>query len=124
MTLIVIEAVLIFVGAGIGSVLRHVISGWVGFRAGPGFPWGTLTVNLLGCFVLGFFASSMPQDRTFLFVLSGGIVGGFTTFSTLMFETANLALSGQNRRFLLNAFGSLFLGFLAFFGGVGLGAFF
>lgn len=118
---LVLEAFLILVGAGAGAVSRYVIGGWIGHRLGPGFPWGTLIVNLLGCFALGLVMGGTPDSRTLFFVLSSGIIGGFTTFSTLMFETANLSLSKEHRRASLNVLGNLLLGFAALLAGTYLG---
>lgn len=117
-----VEVLLVLVGAGTGAVLRYLIGGWIGARMGPGFPWGTLVVNALGCLELGFLIGFAPEGRVALFVLSGGIIGGFTTFSTLMFESSNLALSGERRRSVLNIAANLALGFIALFVGTYLGA--
>ncbi len=64
---------------------------WLGT---PGFPWGTLVVNILGCFAIGVFASAFEGVawRQFLMV---GVCGGFTTFSSFSFETLNLLREGQ-----------------------------
>jgi CrcB protein len=92
---------LVCAGAVIGSVLRALAS--IGSLAwlGPGFPWGTLFVNVLGSFVIGFYATlTGPDGRIFAgthqrqFVMVG-ICGGFTTFSTFSLETFSLAQSGH-----------------------------
>lgn len=117
-----LEAFFIVAGAGAGAVFRYVIGGWVGHLAGPGFPWGTLAVNLLGCFALGVLVGAAPEERTLLFVVSGGVIGGFTTFSTLMFETVNLSLAKEHHRASMNVAANLVLGFAALFIGTYLGA--
>ena len=92
----------LWVGAGgfIGAGLRFLVSGWV-YQLVPnaGFPWGTLVVNVLGCLVLGllgglaeFRGVLSATSRLFLFM---GVLGGFTTFSTLAFETVVLADGSQ-----------------------------
>jgi len=93
---------IIWVGAGgfIGAVLRYLVSGRVqDFSGSIDFPWGTLSVNLLGCLVIGALtqlaeARSLltPETRMFLLV---GILGSFTTFSTFANESLNLIRSGQ-----------------------------
>lgn len=88
----------LWVGAGgfVGAGLRFLVSGWV-YQLTPnaGFPWGTLVVNVAGCLVLGLLGGLAEvrgvlagSTRLFLFI---GVLGGFTTFSTLAFETVVLA---------------------------------
>ena len=94
---------LLFVGLGgfAGSVLRYLASGYVQNVSGSvGFPYGTLAVNLAGCFVIGFLSHLADargvfsaDARAFIFV---GILGGFTTFSTFGNETMNLFRDGEN----------------------------
>jgi len=88
----------LWVGAGgfIGSILRFLLSGWVRSLNPSGtFPWGTLTVNGLGCLALGCLGGIAesrqmlgPAQRAFIFI---GVLGGFTTFSTFAYETIGLA---------------------------------
>jgi fluoride exporter len=89
------------IGTVIGSVLRAVASMAALAYLGPGFPWGTLLVNVLGSFVIGFYATlSEPGGRVFAgtrqrqFVMTG-ICGGFTTFSMFSLETFLLMQSGD-----------------------------
>ena len=87
---------LVGTGGFVGSVLRYFISGWVfRFLDKPWFPVGTLAVNLLGCFMIGFLGGIAEQRRIFnpefrLFVFIG-VLGGFTTFSAFAYETTSLA---------------------------------
>jgi fluoride exporter len=85
------------VGGALGSVARYwcsiVAAEWIG----GAFPWGTLIVNVIGSFVIGFFATlTEPDGRIFassearIFVMVG-ICGGFTTFSAFSFQTLALA---------------------------------
>lgn len=117
-----VEMVLTLIGAGIGAVLRYVLGGWISHRTGPAFPWGTLAVNVLGCFALGMLEGAAPGEEVLLFVLGRGLLAGFTTFSTLMLETLNLALARENDRAFFNVVGSLALGLLALSVGAGVGA--
>ncbi|PSJ63028.1 fluoride efflux transporter CrcB [Pseudaminobacter soli (ex Li et al. 2025)] len=88
-------------GAVIGSVLRALVSLASLAMFGPGFPWGTLFVNVVGSFVIGFYSTLTGPDGRLLagsrarqFVMAG-ICGGFTTFSTFSLETLRLAQSGH-----------------------------
>jgi CrcB protein len=117
--LLALELAVTLLGAGLGAVLRYVLGGWVNHRLGAAFPWGTLVVNVLGCFALGLLEGAAPQNGVLLFVLGRGLLAGFTTFSTLMLETLNLALAGERDRAFSNVVGSLALGLLALSAGTG-----
>ncbi len=103
-----LRAVLV-VGAGgfVGSVGRYLLSGWV-HRLLPytAFPWGTLAVNVSGCFLIGLFSGLAdsrqlwgPELRLFVML---GVLGGFTTFSSFAYETAALARDADLARALTN----------------------
>ncbi|NTV08181.1 MAG: fluoride efflux transporter CrcB, partial [Chlorobium limicola] len=88
------------VGAGgfVGSVFRYLVALAVPFTAG-GFPYATLSVNLFGSFLIGFISelalsSTIISPETRL-LLTTGFCGGFTTFSTAMYETMGLARDGE-----------------------------
>ena len=98
---------LIGMGGGLGAILRYLLSGVVqdGSR-GALFPIGTMAVNILGCFVIGFLSRLVdtravfsPEARLFLFI---GLLGGFTTFSTFGNETVNLLRGGESLLALVN----------------------
>lgn len=94
---------------GAGAVARFMIDGGIAGRLGTAFPVGTLVVNLLGSFVLGLLAGAALPVRTSQ-VLTLGLIGAFTTFSTWMFESHRL---GEDQRALLatiNVVASLVLG--------------
>lgn len=84
----------IAVGGAIGAVLRHAVStgmySWLGF----GFPWGTLTVNVLGSLALGAVveagASTLKLTPELRALIATGLLGAFTTFSTFALDAANL----------------------------------
>jgi CrcB protein len=99
---------LLAVGLGglIGSVSRYGISGGVHRLVGVGFPYGTLSVNIVGCFLIGALTGLSearglfsPDARAFLFI---GLLGGFTTFSSFAYETLALARNGQSMRVVVN----------------------
>ncbi len=93
---------LFLVGCGgfVGSVARYVIAGLVQRLTGSfTFPYGTLAVNLLGCFAIGalsglFESRGVFSEPTRLFLLVG-MLGGFTTFSTFVVETFSLLRDGE-----------------------------
>ncbi len=88
-------------GAAIGGIGRFSLSGIIANWIGATFPWGTLVVNITGCFVIGIFDMLTgpdgrllvpPNARLFAMV---GICGGYTTFSSFSLETLNLARNGE-----------------------------
>lgn len=108
------------VGAGgfVGSVGRYLVSGWV-HRLLPysAFPWGTLAVNVSGCFLIGLFSGLAdsrqlwgPELRLFVML---GVLGGFTTFSSFAYETAALARDADLARALANVALQVALGLCA-----------
>jgi len=111
---------ILLVGAGgfLGSILRYVLSGWVHrILDNPWFPYGTLAVNVTGSLVIGFLAG-LADSRSFfssearLFVFIG-LLGGFTTFSSLTIETFSLARSAQLLAAAMNVTLQIFLGLVA-----------
>jgi len=114
--------ILVFVGGGLGSALRHG-SNLLALRlVGSAYPLGTLAINVLGAFVMGvvveWFAlkTSLPQSAR-LFITTG-ILGGFTTFSTYALEIGLLLQRGQHGLAALYAGGSVALGLAGLFGGM------
>lgn len=94
----------IAVGSALGGVARYWCSGFVAGSIGETFPWGTLTVNVVGSFVIGFFATlTAPDGRVFVggtarqFVMAG-LCGGYTTFSSFSIQTLNLIRDGDMLR--------------------------
>jgi fluoride exporter len=93
---------ILFIGLGgaLGSIARYLVSTWVQTAVKSViFPFGTLVVNLAGCFVIGFLAQLAEargvftsESRAFVFI---GLLGGFTTFSSFGNETLNLARGGE-----------------------------
>jgi fluoride exporter len=93
------ETAIVFLGGGLGAALRYWLSGSVYRFMGTGFPYGTLLVNVLGCFFIGFLMALFedrfvvqPSLRLFLTI---GVLGGFTTFSTFSYETISLLREGS-----------------------------
>ncbi|HEV2851900.1 MAG TPA: fluoride efflux transporter CrcB [Thermoanaerobaculia bacterium] len=81
----------ICLGGAAGTGARYLLSGWLARTAGPGFPWGTLAVNVLGSFLLGLILQVALATETFpptlRLALTTGVMGGFTTYSTFNYET-------------------------------------
>jgi fluoride exporter len=108
------------IGGFLGSILRYLISGYVqNLSQSVSFPYGTLSVNIIGCFLIGIISQLVDlqigvtaETRLFLMV---GVLGGFTTFSAFGNETMTLL---QDQRFFLSLMymGShLFIGLSAVF---------
>jgi CrcB protein len=100
------EFAVVFLGGGVGSALRYWLAGSVYRFVKPDFPYGTLVVNLGGCFAIGllmalFEERFVVQPLLRLFVTIG-ILGGFTTFSTFSFETVELLRQGSTLSALIN----------------------
>jgi CrcB protein len=113
-----IKFVNLIIGGAAGTVARYLLGGAVYRLMGTGFPYGTLIVNISGCFILGILASL--SDKKFMLspdarlLLMIGFCGAFTTFSTLIFETDSLVRNGQMIRAFGNVFASVILGFILF----------
>jgi CrcB protein len=88
------------VGGALGSLARHAVNSYFVHQLRRPIPYPTLTVNLVGCFVIGALAGSIagerlhltPAMRSFIFV---GVLGGFTTFSSFGLDTFTMGHSGQ-----------------------------
>lgn len=81
------------IGGALGALARYAVATWVQRRTGPGFPWGTLVVNTLGSFALGFLLAAVgahPLRPVIVMLLATGFLGDFTTFSTFAYEAAAL----------------------------------
>jgi len=108
-------AIWVGVGGFLGSMLRYWTTGVVqALSHSIGFPYGTLAVNVAGCFAIGFLSALAetrgvftPEARAFVFV---GILGGFTTFSTFGNETMDLLQGGERSLALANVGASVGLG--------------
>jgi CrcB protein len=92
--------ILVFFGGGIGAGLRHLVNFAALRLIGPGFPWGTMAINVTGSFVMGVFIEFLARrfggasNELRLFVATG-ILGGFTTFSAFSLDFAVLWDRGE-----------------------------
>ncbi|SCX00516.1 camphor resistance protein CrcB [Agrobacterium sp. DSM 25558] len=116
---------LVAIGGAIGSIARYLVGVWSVRFAGPNFPLGTLTVNVVGAFLIGltveviarrFDASS--EMRVFLVT---GVIGGFTTWSSFTLDAVVLFERGEIGLSALYLGASLLVSFAAIFAGLALG---
>ena len=112
-------------GGALGALLRYWLSHGVHYFTGRGFPYGTLTVNVVGSLVMGVAYALLvermevaPEWRAALLI---GLLGAFTTFSTFSIETLNLLQNGEQFKALLNVALSVFLCLLGCWAGLVLG---
>lgn len=108
-------------GGAVGSIARYGVAGWVQDRSGFHFPWGTLAVNILGSVLIGaslryLEATSVTAEIRALVTV--GLLGAFTTFSTFSYETVALLEDGAFGRALGYSLGSLALGIAAVYAGM------
>ncbi len=102
-------------GGALGSVSRYLLGTWTqSISKSIDFPYGTLTVNLIGCFVIGFLSqlaeargAFTSESRAFVFI---GILGGFTTFSSFGNDTINLLRDGETVNALANIGANVIVG--------------
>ncbi|MDQ7040319.1 MAG: fluoride efflux transporter CrcB [Rhodothermus sp.] len=109
------KALLIALGGALGALSRYALSGLIYAWLGPTFPWGTLVVNLTGCYGLGLLwalSETLPMPASISPLVFVGFFGAFTTFSTYGLESFNLLRDGELLRGLLNLLGSSLAGLL------------
>jgi CrcB protein len=115
----------IALGGAVGAVMRYAVSNGIHALLGRGFPYGTLTVNVLGSLVMGFLyiflIERLSNNLALRASLMIGFLGAFTTFSTFSIETFNLLENGEAMKALTNVFVSVVLCLLAAWAGVILG---
>lgn len=116
---------LVALGGALGSVTRYLTGVGMTRLLGSGFPWGTLTVNIVGSFLIGFLVELLARKlngavevRLFLVV---GFLGGFTTFSSFSLEALALFERGATASAATYVLTSLFISLAAVFGGLLLG---
>lgn len=119
------ELLAVFLGGGVGSILRYCAQLALHERIQPySFPWATLTVNIVGSFLIGLFYTLSarfnltPEVRL---LLTTGLCGGFTTFSTFSNDCLQMLRQGYYTPFLLYTLTSLLLGIAAVWAGGSIG---
>jgi CrcB protein len=121
-----LQVLLVFLGGGLGSAVRHGFNLAAARLFGTDFPWGTLIINILGSFFMGLLASWFAfragaawSQHTRLF-LATGVLGGFTTFSTFSLDTALLWERDAYVLAVVYVVASVLCGVLGLFGGLAL----
>jgi CrcB protein len=113
---------LIVLGGGIGAGLRHGVNLGAARWFGTEFPWGTLTVNVVGSFLIGalaaWFAFRGDAAQSLRLFLTTGILGGFTTFSAFSLDFAMLFERGDGMLAMTYVAASVILSLLAIFAGL------
>lgn len=112
---------LIGLGSFIGGISRYLLSQLIQNKALTSFPYGTLTVNVIGCFLIGLIFGISERSGLTLewrLILTTGMLGGFTTFSAFSYESISLMREGQAGSALLYIGCSVVLGLLATYGGI------
>ncbi len=101
----------VLAGSALGGLARYWLGAWVAGWTGPGFPWATLLINVLGSFVIGLFAAALGDRGLFSVLLDAngqlagfvdlrafvmvGLCGGFTTFSSFSLQSLELLQAGR-----------------------------
>ncbi|MDW5313973.1 fluoride efflux transporter CrcB [Rhizobium sp. PL01] len=117
-----IHILLVAAGGALGSVLRYLVGLWTLRSFGPSFPWGTLTVNITGSFLIGVFAEMIARKfgasaEMRLFLITG-ILGGYTTFSAFSLDAITLFERGEPVTALIYVASSVLLSAVAVFAGL------
>jgi CrcB protein len=110
------EYLLIFIGGGLGSILRFGLGKWITVSFPSLFPWGTWWVNFLGSLLIGIiitYTTKHPHLQHYKLFLATGFCGGFTTFSTFSYENWSLWTKGDYFTSFIYTSSSVFLGIMA-----------
>jgi CrcB protein len=112
----------IAVAGALGTLARYGVGGWISRRNVSAFPWETFAVNVSGAFLIGLVFTAATERWTFApwlrSALTIGFLGGYTTFSTFMFETYRLGEDRAHTLAVLNIVGSCAAGLVAVYLGI------
>jgi CrcB protein len=117
-------AVIVFLGAGVGGVLRHLVNQWAPRLFGTGFPFATFLVNVTGSFIMGLvigylaFKDGENWTQSLRLFLTTGVLGGYTTFSTFSLDFFFLMERGEHGLAAAYVVGSVIVAFLGVFAGM------
>ena len=115
------QALLVFVGGGLGSVIRYLLGRWLN-NMESSIPYGTMLANILGSLligiVLGYLSRTSNISHSHSLFLATGFCGGFTTFSSFAYENHLFLKNGDYFSFIPYMLGTLILGVLAVFLGL------
>ena len=112
---------MIGIGGFIGTIFRYIISIGIQNKFLSVYPFGTFTVNIIGCFLIGIVYALSDRGNIpveWRLFIATGILGGFTTFSSFSSETVSLLRDSQYSFAFLYVFGTVFIGILATFAGI------
>ncbi|MEN6412734.1 MAG: fluoride efflux transporter CrcB [Veillonellales bacterium] len=117
------EIIAVAVGGGIGAAARYLVSIWAAGKFGAEFPYGTLIVNIVGCFIIGAFmtlaAERLIVSPYWRLLIVVGFVGGLTTFSSFSYETLRMLEEADIAQAFYNIGLNVIIGFLATWLGIG-----
>ncbi|WP_137133963.1 fluoride efflux transporter CrcB [Rhizobium sp. FKY42] len=120
-----LNIVLVAVGGAFGSVCRYLTGILMTRLMGPAFPWGTITVNIVGSFAIGLLtelvARRFDASLEMRLLLVVGILGGFTTFSSFSLDTVALIEKGAVSSAVIYVFSSVVISLIATFAGFAVG---
>ncbi len=118
------HALIVFLGAGLGGVLRYGVNMTATVIGGMAFPWATLIVNVIGSLLMGCLAQALmmktqlPSDETIRLFLGTGILGGFTTFSAFSLDSIALWQREETLLMVVYVMASVMLSLLALLAGM------
>lgn len=112
-----LKVIAVAIGGSIGAAARYLVSTWAAERFGSDFPYGTLIVNVVGCFIIGAFMVLVTErviaNPYWRLLVAVGFLGGLTTFSSFGYETLKLVEDAQFQWAAYNILGNFILGFFA-----------
>ncbi len=128
MNISILSLFLVFVGGGLGSIVRFLFSKWITTHS-TGFPTATFVTNFLACVILGFLVNYLGEakqenQKIMAALFMTGFCGGFSTFSTMNLETFNLIQNQNYQIAFLYTFFNVILGFIGIAIGFWIGNFF
>ena len=113
---------IVLLSGGCGAVARYILTTWIGSKIGAYFPFGTLFVNVIGCFIMGFFMMLTTErfvvSTNIRLLVTVGFLGGLTTFSSFGYETMQFLREGNLVNAFMNMGANLFIGLLALWLGI------
>jgi len=119
------KPILVMLGGSLGALSRYSIGLWTAKTWGTQFPWGTMTVNLVGCFLIGLIFALAERVRLLTpemrLLLIAGFLGALTTFSSFSLETVNAGRAGLTLQPLVNILVNNLGGFALTFAGLWVG---
>jgi len=118
------QLVFIAIAGALGTLSRYGLSEMTHNWLGRNFPWGTLVINIAGCFVIGFlmtfFAGTSFFSKEVQLAVTVGFLGAFTTFSTFGYDSFKFFHNGSWEMGMLNIIANVVIGLLAVMGGMGI----